>query len=246
MKKEKLHTKLDDAADEIRVILKKYDIAGICFLHTPGFGNYMAEFSPSYSGITLEENGFRVRAKAEDFNGDVQARDKMISDSLNMLHVLTTSAAPVLMNLMDLEEYLNKKFDAVHGPDIEMYKPPKLEENNGDKIELEEGEFSFRTISEVVFKHEGTEQGSAMQSVDLRLEVSENLDRARYLNEDDLPHKDGIKAASITLVAAINTNIYTAHHAKQWDSAEHLRWVIDTLQKMFVENAEIRKGYLKL
>jgi len=106
--------KLKKAAEEIKSILKKYDIAAHAVLHTPGFGEYLIEISPSYSCAKVQENGIRVRAKKSDFDGNTALRDKRIADTTNMFHHLGTIGGQNVLSLIQLSEELDKIVDADH------------------------------------------------------------------------------------------------------------------------------------
>ena len=62
--------KLKKAAEEIKSILKKYDIAANVVLHTPGHSEYLLEITPTYSAAWLENGIVRFRARASDYNGN--------------------------------------------------------------------------------------------------------------------------------------------------------------------------------
>lgn len=229
--------KLDQAEKEITAILKKHDIAGVCALHTPGAVNLISHLEPSYSVINQTANAIRARAKLADFGGDRDAWKVKVAGTANMLHGITDAIGPLIIALMDLSKILDEKIGAVHGKDLDM--GTELPAKEPVK---EDGEYSFTGIAKVKLKPDVEFTSSTLKSIDLRLEISENLDREKYLDANGLPQNLGIKAVTIALMAGLNANIYTAHHKKEWDSADHLRYVLDNLQRMFVENAEITTG----
>lgn len=97
--------KLKTAMEEIKQVLAKHDLGAIIVLHTPGFGEYFVKVDPSYSCAAINEaNGYiRVKAKLqEDFNGDKKAWKQKVTDTSNMLHVLSENGNYVVDALMQL------------------------------------------------------------------------------------------------------------------------------------------------
>lgn len=80
--------KLKMAMDEIKEVLKKHDIAASVVLHTPGWSEYLLRIDTSYSCAAISEKGIRLKAKAEDFGGDVDLMSRTLSNTANMLHNL--------------------------------------------------------------------------------------------------------------------------------------------------------------
>jgi len=75
-------------------------------------------------------------------------------------------------------------------------------------------------------------------STDFNLNVSDNLDKTQYL-ENDLPTKEGFKVLSNILIQGLVGNIHQAHERGFRNDAEHLRWVISELERGFVAIAEV-------
>lgn len=96
-------------------------------------------------------------------------------------------------------------------------------------------EYHFVAISKVTFEHESGARRSKLLATDLRFEVSENLDRTMYLDKDDLPIKDAIKPITIALVSGLIANIRFGAHKGWWKEADHIRFAIDELQRLFVD-----------
>jgi len=84
--------KLKKAAEEIKSVLKKYDIAASVVLHTPGFSEFVLEITPSYSCATLNHDHVRFKAKKEDFNNELK-RHQVIEDTANMMNLLSDTTA---------------------------------------------------------------------------------------------------------------------------------------------------------
>lgn len=110
--------KLKRVMAEIDAILKREDIAGLVVLHTPGHAELLTRLDPSYSCAKIEANGqLRVRAKAEDFGGDVNKRNEVLRNTSNMLKLLTHSSGPTVVGLMETSEKLDKQLNAYHTGD---------------------------------------------------------------------------------------------------------------------------------
>ena len=95
--------KLKKAMEEIKSILKKYDIAGSIVLHTPGFSEYINHIDTSYSCAKFENGGIRVKSKG---------RSKQdLSDTVNMVTHFGEVNGMVAMQYLELKEMLAKKID---------------------------------------------------------------------------------------------------------------------------------------
>lgn len=109
--------KLKNAAEEIKLILKKYDIAANIILHTPGFTEYLLHITPEYSCAWLENDQVRFRAKKEDYNGSRAIRNKKIADTTNMFRLLAHTAAQNALSLITVADHFDKVTGADHGED---------------------------------------------------------------------------------------------------------------------------------
>jgi len=67
------------------------------------------------------------------------------------------------------------------------------------------------------------------------LNLSENLDRDAYFTKDGVPNINGTKAITDALIHGLVGSIHYAHEKGQWDSAEHLRYIIGALERGFIE-----------
>lgn len=101
--------------------------------------------------------------------------------------------------------------------------------------------FHFTGISKVVYDHDGQSPKSEHVLTDFRLEISNNLDHKVYLNKG-LPTKEAIKPLSQCFIQGLIGNIHKAHDKGWWDSAEHLRYVIDELERGFVQITKVGEG----
>ncbi len=84
--------KLKKAAEEIKEILSRYDIAGLITLHTPGHAEFINEVSPSYSCLTITEDMARVKTKRADF-ATKQEWEQKINDTVNMVGLFRDMSA---------------------------------------------------------------------------------------------------------------------------------------------------------
>jgi hypothetical protein len=109
--------KLKKAMNEIKFILQKHDIAGVVVLHTPGHGEELCHLTPTYSCANLHANGeLRFKAKAADFGGDTKKRDQKITDTSNMMAILSERTGVMALNLMNASDMRDKNIGADHGP----------------------------------------------------------------------------------------------------------------------------------
>jgi hypothetical protein len=108
--------KLKMAASEIDAILKKHDIAGMVFLHTPGHGEFVVKLDPKYSAASVNKvtGNIDIKTKREHYNGDAAARDLKVANTSNMLKILTEMAGPVILHTIKVSEMLDNLVDAKH------------------------------------------------------------------------------------------------------------------------------------
>jgi hypothetical protein len=105
-------------------------------------------------------------------------------------------------------------------------------------------EFTFTGIAALTLTHvKGTNKS---QHVDTKftLEVSNNLKKENYIDANGLPVADGIKALSLAFIHGLAGNIHYAHQNNIWDSAQHLRFIIDELTRAFATVADVDTAYL--
>lgn len=92
----------------------------------------------------------------------------------------------------------------------------------------------FCAISKITLEHEQGAPTSVLRAVDLRLELSGNLDRSRYVDGKGLPRIDALKPISNALLHGLITNIRNGAARGWWKEHEHMQYVIDQLQRAFV------------
>lgn len=94
--------------------------------------------------------------------------------------------------------------------------------------------FHFAAISKITLTCEQGAQSSQLQSVDLRMEVSGNLDRDQYIDGKGLPRKDALKPTTQALLQGLIANVKIGGEKGWWKEGEHLEYVINELQRSFV------------
>lgn len=103
-------------------------------------------------------------------------------------------------------------------------------------------EFKFKGTVVLTLEPKSDGLGSSHVSTDIGLDVTENLQRSHYLNDEDLPTKAGTQALTQCFVQGLIGNIHQAHENGLRDSAEHLRYIIAELEKGFVQIPTIIKS----
>lgn len=105
-------------------------------------------------------------------------------------------------------------------------------------------QFDFTGICKVTMSHEKGTPKSKHVSTDFRLEISKNLDRKVYLDEDELPTKNAIKPLDQCFIQGLVGTIHKAHEEGWWDSADHLRYIICEIERGFAEVSNVSKGVM--
>ncbi len=101
--------KLKVAMAEIKAILDKHDIAGIVHLHTPGHGEYLVKINPSYSCAWVQDGvGYRLRTDPTDSK---EIKHQLVTDTANMIGILTEMMANTSVSFIDFYELLKTKVD---------------------------------------------------------------------------------------------------------------------------------------
>lgn len=106
-------------------------------------------------------------------------------------------------------------------------------------------EYTFEAkVQLVIEKVKGSEKQRHV-CTNISLDVSDNLDKGRYVDNEGLPTNNGLVSLTNTLVQGLIANIHLSHQKGHRDSAEHLRFVISELERGFIERVTIEKGYFK-
>lgn len=101
---------------------------------------------------------------------------------------------------------------------------------------------SFTGISRITLEANPDGKTSRHIATDFFLEVSKNQDRKMFLDSKGLPKEGGIKPLTQSFVQGLVGNIHFAHEKGWWDSAEHLRYIIDELTRGFATVAKTSDG----
>ena len=106
--------KLKVAAEEIKDILRKHNIAGSINLHTPGYGESFLHFNTDYScAYRYEENMLHFYAQRKDYKTIEEWEDK-IKNTSNMLAILSETTSRSFLNLNHFSGVLDRKVNAKH------------------------------------------------------------------------------------------------------------------------------------
>lgn len=79
-------------------------------------------------------------------------------------------------------------------------------------------------------------------TTELSLSFSKNIDVDNYVDENGYPNKNGGEVLSNVLVQGLLLNVHKLHNDGIRDSAEHLRWIIDELERGFIQVTETYNG----
>lgn len=105
-------------------------------------------------------------------------------------------------------------------------------------------QFTVTGIVKVTADYAKGAASSRHVATDFRLEVSKHLDREQYNDKRGLPTKMGSHALTNAFVQGLIGNIHMAHQKGYKNDAEHLRYIIDLLEKGFVAIAETGEGVM--
>lgn len=97
----------------------------------------------------------------------------------------------------------------------------------------------FKSLCILELEHIPGKEEARHLSTKFNLDVSDNLDKSKYLKEDNTPTKTGMMALTNNFVQGLIGNIHNAHNNEQWDSAEHLRYIIAQLEKGFINVTDV-------
>lgn len=101
---------------------------------------------------------------------------------------------------------------------------------------------SFTGTSKIIVADDGNGKTSTHISTEFNLEVSKNQDKNMFLDFKGRPREKGIKPLTQAFVQGLVGNIHFAHERGWWDSAAHLRYIIDELTRGFAEVAKVQEG----
>lgn len=105
--------------------------------------------------------------------------------------------------------------------------------------------FGFQAIATIEVNHQKETNKSTIEASQILLDCSPNLDKKAYINRDGSPTKAGTRAITNTFVQGLICNIHNSHKDGKWNDAEHIRYIIDELQKGFVAQVKAETGEFK-
>ena len=103
-------------------------------------------------------------------------------------------------------------------------------------------EVALRAICILHLENDGHSQTCLHRGVKLGLDVSSELNLDTYIDDEGLPTEDGTKALTNVLVQGLIANIHRAQYKGHWKDHEHIKFIMDELQRGFIEIAEHRSG----
>lgn len=103
-------------------------------------------------------------------------------------------------------------------------------------------EYTLEGIVRVTAKHTKGSLKSQHVATDFYLEVSENLDESKYMNDEDVLTADGSKALTQCFIQGLVGNIHMAHERGYRNDVEHLRYIISELERGFSSIATTEKS----
>ncbi len=120
--------KLKKAMEQIKKICLKNDIAAQVILVSPTHSEFLYHLSPSWSVVTLKNNGLRFRSKKEDFpNKKIQDRNTELS--ARMLLQIRDISGKTFMDMEKIVAILSEHMDIKHEP-FKGFKPHQDEDQN--------------------------------------------------------------------------------------------------------------------
>lgn len=110
----KSELKLKSAAEDIKDILRKYDIAASIVLHTPGHGEFINHFLTSYScAYQYEDESIRFFSKRENYKTQEEQFEKQRATS-NMLRLMTEMIGNNFLTIQPISEKFDELVKAEH------------------------------------------------------------------------------------------------------------------------------------
>lgn len=112
----KSEIKLKVAAEEIKDVLRKHDLAGAVALHSPGHGEFVLHLNPSYScAYIYNDNEIRFYNKSTDYATVEEAKEKVMATA-NMLSLLADITGRNFMMINSMSETFDDLTGAEHSP----------------------------------------------------------------------------------------------------------------------------------
>jgi len=100
-------------------------------------------------------------------------------------------------------------------------------------------EVQFTAYAQLVVDYNPITQKGIPLETNLRIDCSPGLDKSKYISDETVFTAEGSKVATTAFCQALIGNIHIAHQYGFRDSAEHLRYIIDTITKGFAAVPDI-------
>lgn len=123
-----LPIRLQQASDEIKVLLEKHNLAGVAVLHCPemegpGKINVITCLGPTYSAVEVKDGRLVMRASAppliiEGMRPAEEVNRERAADTVNMLFNLRLKTAQVTQSLLQAELVVRQRFKMPLPPDV--------------------------------------------------------------------------------------------------------------------------------
>lgn len=108
--------KLEMAAKEIADILKKYDIAGVVQMFTPGFNKYTMNIAPSFSVVSVNAVGqLKITPPLVDPENPDAAKQRIVS-TVQMLANMRMYLGKLVMTITQSEMVVRQQFGMMPKP----------------------------------------------------------------------------------------------------------------------------------
>lgn len=114
-------------------------------------------------------------------------------------------------------------------------KPPKHHKPKNPR------QFEYVVSSHCIMEVNKEQTASKINEVNVLLTAKAELEK-QWKDQDGIVNKDGMKVQTQGLIQGLIANIHFAHQHGLWDSAAHLRYIIDYLEQGFVKQAKATVG----
>lgn len=94
--------------------------------------------------------------------------------------------------------------------------------------------YGFQATATIELEHSKEQTRSKLVASQIKIDVSSNLSKRAYINQDGTPTADGAKAMTNTFIAGLTANIHHSHKAGYWNESDHIGFIIEELQRGFV------------
>ncbi len=103
-------------------------------------------------------------------------------------------------------------------------------------------EIKMKGISVLHLEHNGDSKMPELNSTSFKLELDDIFNKSQYFDEDDNLTIHGVKATTQCFVQGLVANIHYSNQRGLLNDAEHLRDIISSLERGFIQIAEISKS----